>query len=891
MGREASPRSERPSLPPKHLSVVRRAAFLATTAILVAVAVVVLIGPNPPESSVGERDERDRALESLSKEPTERADEGGGREELRATRPPSGTGNVPSAIDPRVGIPSFSGRLLWPDGRPASEAEVKAWGRSGFLVRLDWSNPQQRPLVVWTTQTDTEGRFLLPESPADDLRFILRADASGAAPLELLNLYATPGRTRMLGDLSLEAGGVVRGTVQDNSGRPLSGVTVAPVPDQESDLFRHRHLPTKPGLKGVFTRTEAEGRFVLADLPAGRLRVRASVPGYALGHTAPLLVEPGRAIDDVVLTLSSTGLLVGQVLANEEPLPGARLRLVVDRVRELSTTSDAEGEFQFDLPQRSGEVTLKCTASGYLPTQLYLDARKLQNPLELRLQTLLPITGHVVDAAGRAVRGAEVRFVSGPESSILPARSSAAETHASTISGPDGRFSINVDLGGTWEHRFRIVATARGYVPAQSENLVLLSHETGHLAPVTLRLIRGADVSGKVLHPNGNDASGARVYLRRLEALKRGRQSTGEEVREVLYETLVCTADGSFHFSGIPAGRYRFQANQPGFSPSRSSELDVQTGGSIPVVLELLPPSAIRGTVRGDRTRFGALRVSAEAPGRAILETAVDGRGGFRFLELTPDIYLLTLREVDPTISDVFFHFGTSEGLPRLEGVLVETGATTEVELVLDPSKSAAVHGTVRVNGKPRNGLRVYLLPRRPGGSNLEAPWRKVARRIRATTTDEHGAYQISQVVSGPVSIVVERGDAWPAGLFQKTMTDGSVRGPCGLARAELSLRAGEVNTVDLDLALGTIEGHLVLPDRRRRMRVRGAAILTPHSGLIGVAERRVELWQDGTFHLFDLPSGPWTVHIDADGFQIDDVRLEVRGEATHVAKLLPRSS
>ena len=150
-------------------------------------------------------------------------------------------------------------------------------------------------------------------------------------------------------EIELAAGARVDGRVVDLEGRPLQGVALSAREDAGGAGL------APPGSVPLALATSDEhGRFVLADLPPGVYRLRASEPRHAC-YELPLEVPSNPAhLDAGELALGAGGRVAG--LAEElggAPVPGALIILRADRqaavpLLELQTRTGADGTYAFE---------------------------------------------------------------------------------------------------------------------------------------------------------------------------------------------------------------------------------------------------------------------------------------------------------------------------------------------------------------------------------------------------------------------------------------------------------------------------------------------------------------------------------------------------------------
>jgi iron complex outermembrane receptor protein len=111
-------------------------------------------------------------------------------------------------------------------------------------------------------------------------------------------------------------GGVVRGAVHDPRGAPIRGAVVG-----------------APGTT-LFTTTDAQGRYRLAPVPAGSLRLRAAAIGYAAGSATALVTAADSVIVDFTLEPSPFELTPLDVVSTKVPRFGEHAPTSVAQVTE-----------------------------------------------------------------------------------------------------------------------------------------------------------------------------------------------------------------------------------------------------------------------------------------------------------------------------------------------------------------------------------------------------------------------------------------------------------------------------------------------------------------------------------------------------------------------------
>lgn len=406
----------------------------------------------------------------------------------------------PDPAPPPVDLSGFDrdrdlfGQVVALDGAPVPGAHVQAVFRRPRRVRTH--APDDAVAFGPTGTSGPDGVFgvrLLRGQKA-----ALRVTADGFAPYER---RAETAGTRVLVVLRPAVSCIVR--VKDSAGRPVTGVSVRLLrPPARSDV--------------VFDRTatsDAEGRARFDGLPGGLLATTdppgdwptpVERPGVALPLRGTLSLEvsvpPGRTIRGRV-TDERTGLPVG----------GARVRLAVPR--GLETTTDAEGQYSLDgvpVPwqPRSDDVPRRpwigVTADGYVP--LGADVRE-GDRCDVGLDPSLPLTGRVVDAAGRAIAGAWASLPAGGGAGAWAGARDVWASAPSATTGVEGRFRVPA---GARHSTLRIEAP--GFAPLERG----VDRSPSHSGPLDLGdlvLGPGRMLEGRVSDGEGRPMPDARVIL------------------------------------------------------------------------------------------------------------------------------------------------------------------------------------------------------------------------------------------------------------------------------------------------------------------------------------------------------------------------------------------
>jgi protocatechuate 3,4-dioxygenase beta subunit len=421
---------------------------------------------------------------------------------------------------------AISGRVVDPSGAPVVAALVTA-------RPLNVIDTTPAPLRA-SAETDDRGDYRIGGLAAGGYAVVsgpARTDGIPAPAVHVkrgddivgVNLVVEPPsprapRTEMAStsERSVE-GGVLQGRVLSETGGPLERARVW--------LFRH-------GMGITDASTDADGRFVMSGVPAGRFALRGSYPGYVtLEYGQRRATEAGRTIevrsDDTVtgldLILPRGRAIVGSVADEHgEPVEGAvvralQLRFVGGRtvawrvpgVRDRR--SDDRGHFRLfgllpgvylvsasvDAPV-SSETRVK--ARGYAPT-FYPgsadvgDAWRLQLDLQqdafgahivLAPSPAVRVSGTVVDSNGRPLNGTVLLIPS------ARSRTVAVEPRSTTVSG--GFSLTNVPPGA---YVLQVFSESRAGEPTEFAAQYLNVGDVDP-APLSLTTSPGATLRGRI---------------------------------------------------------------------------------------------------------------------------------------------------------------------------------------------------------------------------------------------------------------------------------------------------------------------------------------------------------------------------------------------------------
>ena len=327
----------------------------------------------------------------------------------RATSGPEGRYEVEVRLDRGFAL---AGVLVDDTGAPIVKARVDALA----------PDPRRGPRRSQAT-TDADGRFLI--SALEAIVYGLRSEPVGCDEIVLTGLL--PPMSGLV--LRVPRRGTVTALLRVPPGSPLpERVTVfRPAARDSSEM----HATSRPW---------NEGRFELAGIPTGRVRLRFCVDGLAPA-SRELYVEPGARVDLGEVLMDAGFCLDGRVL-DQKDRPVAHALVHSGGTRDASwrsATTRADGSFRME-SLVEGELDLHVEADGFLPARRRSRVAAA-GPLVVKLQVACRIRGEVRNAGGQAAAGVQVTV------------RRDAERLWSAWTDAEGRFEASVPAG-----RYRLTA-------------------------------------------------------------------------------------------------------------------------------------------------------------------------------------------------------------------------------------------------------------------------------------------------------------------------------------------------------------------------------------------------------------------------------------------------
>jgi beta-lactamase regulating signal transducer with metallopeptidase domain/5-hydroxyisourate hydrolase-like protein (transthyretin family) len=615
--------------------------------------------------------------------------------------------------------PSYAGRVLTPDGTPATGAEV---------ILLDVTRTGERQQVAVMRAGD-DGTFAFYDvKPAGDIqRLSFVARASGLAPTASA---VFPGADPE-NEFALSPASMVRVTFVDPDGKPVPNLQVTPTMVVARDPGGLSTIFFPPELAKRFARqTDAAGACTFDDMPRRySLHLHLDDPRFAqLSFQDYPELADNAVTPPVTVKLRRGGSIAGTVRYGPTGLPAAGVHVVAQSLSRSrgsgwgQAISNDRGEYRMQqIPVGEYNVAVNFNDDRERPwAAAALEAVHLGEGEHLAGQDLTLVTGglikgHVLRAdTGQAVIGVNVGL-HGPD------RPKSSAMIAGVITDADGAYTFRVAPGAQYVYLSGFPPD--GYARPAAEELIVAA---GQAVTVDLKVPRrpGKPVAGRVVGPDGKPVAGAHIVA----------ETKGDRFDGVIAQTTDPT--GTFHFAAVTPGT-RIRAVRGSMSTFRAVFVN---GGEQDIVLNLTKrlPRTISGlitdTVDGKPIKGARVQVitwqgsSGMTTGKPEL---TDAEGRYSIRGLSPDGTYSLNAEADD--------YGQSGAAVTLDP---DRETTQAQPLQLDRLTARIGGRVVDASGKPVAGVSVEINGSRNGN--------------RTTVTDAEGRFTF-KVLEGSVPLIFLR--------------------------------------------------------------------------------------------------------------------------------------
>ncbi|MFO0981166.1 MAG: carboxypeptidase regulatory-like domain-containing protein [Planctomycetota bacterium] len=557
--------------------------------------------------------------------------------------------DVDFALEPGL---TLAGRVTLPDGRPATQARVRAFKKPTPFDLLSFMNPMRAATVT----PGADGRFVVSGlAPGTHVVTATSSKLAGAT------VEAEPGRSDVL--LELKAGGGVKGVVVNTAGAVVSRYHLAILGERDAEA-------RPPGLNMSFDtprdlafdpdgarRSVSEdvddprGEFQIDDLRPGKVRVEIRADGYAPA-TSPLVeVRSGEISRGVTVFLSPEAIIEGIVRDKRsgEPLANASVRAAPTggertpqrpraefgpprRGRDAGARSDRTdeaGRFRISgLAQGIAEVS--ATRDSYVRSETVkvdVATGKVQGGVLLELERGGNVAGIVYAPSGTPKKGAVIL-------ASKTVQITEAMEHEPAITDSQGQFELKNLPPGPLN-----LLLVQGDVEL---NVTSVLSMLGKRQVIPVQIAAGETTQVEI-HEQGALEQGCRVFgvVRSGEhplpsALVAAMPEQLASLERTGMRTATTDENGNYELAALPAGRYRFSMLGSDGKESGAMPVDVPAEREARRDLSV-PRGAIAGVVSdattGKPIEGAALQLQADgvANETLYLQLALEARANRGF--------------------------------------------------------------------------------------------------------------------------------------------------------------------------------------------------------------------------------------------------------------------
>lgn len=642
----------------------------------------------------------------------------------------------------------------------------------------------------------------------------------------------------------------IAGMVVDKEGNPIPGATVEVLFYSWDDFSMNRLAETVDTMKPLKYETKEDGRFGFNHQKGKRYFISAQKEDYI--QTTENMSGPKQ---DIVLTLTAGGAIEGSVVdaVTGQPVEDFRIATVEDsgggfviplfQKKEVDIYLPTDGK-EFHDPDGKfrisglggGKYRVTSIAEGYAQsykTGIDVEPEKTTSGVLIKQQPAGGIHGHVLDAIGKPIEGAEIVQRNPIHSQLfgeisLPERKILATTEA------QGEFEISDLPDGT----FTLQARHANYCPEEQEVKVKKGEVTEN---VEFQLVQGGLISGVVLaKADLLPISGATV-----------KATTGSSfiipIPTGTAPEAKTDANGMFDIIKLEPGTYDLVVTADNYADKTIEGLTLKKGDSITdLIIELSQGGSLVGTVRdtnGDP--IAAKMIVAVGPGGTKM-TQTDEAGNYALKNLKEGVYTAGAIEISTVTAP---RVGASAA--EMHFVRVENDKETRLDITVGGPRK--VYGKVTLKGEPQADVIMSVQ------SSTKATAATKSQRQGTDTTDENGDYEIANLQPGEYSLgAIRIVSMMPAPLCSMEITIGD-----NDLKKDIELPEGGISGKVVDAEnRKPIEGATLTLEGTKATDIQQAAIAKLGLAMGGSATTDAEgkyafsIVEDGTYHVIAKKDG-----------------------------------
>jgi protocatechuate 3,4-dioxygenase beta subunit len=267
---------------------------------------------------------------------------------------------------------TVEGVVRAPDGTPLAGVSVRL--RPGPTqdrrARMDMTRRFLAAVHSPADLTDEGGRFRMDGVSTGD-KWVAHAESEEYVGGESKPFELEPGEVEAV-EITMQAGGALRGRVVDESGRWLQGVRIQ-VGALSDDLAGRRDLNAwrvDRALDPHVYTTDEQGRFFAPNLQPGRVVVKASKDDYITVYKRNAVIRSGETFENYTVGLSPGETVEGTVSgADSRPLEGAMVFVTArsDEGSDDAAPADESADVEpamFDRTDAQGRYRIEHVAPG-----------------------------------------------------------------------------------------------------------------------------------------------------------------------------------------------------------------------------------------------------------------------------------------------------------------------------------------------------------------------------------------------------------------------------------------------------------------------------------------------------------------------------------------------